>query len=365
MGAGDSKLNLADLQLRDLNVKVGAGDATIDLTGNWNQDVTATLQGGVGDLRLKLPRGMSVRVTVQGGIGSVEAPDFKRNGSEYVNDAYAQGKPTINVSISGGIGDVHLELAGSPRGVVSLTYFAAHGAREFEVDVADAAGDADVDGGLALGVGVVHVFAAIALEVGRFHRTDPALHGDAHGPAARQLEAEVANAALKRRGDVLIPIAGEVDSGVAGADFHVEVTQLEVGEIELGIARAHFNGEFERNFIVEVQIPGVFRAAESGVMRFGLHDHERALSVVDAVTQVRLPFRNIVGDGAVAQFRGAAGNVDLARGHLQMRVDLLGAAGRHGDVFGLRFADALERAVSADEAAGHYERGKCGDGEDA
>jgi hypothetical protein len=118
MGAGDSKLNLADLQLRDLNVKVGAGDATIDLTGNWNQDVTATLQGGVGDLRLKLPRGMSVRVTVQGGIGSVEAPDFKRNGSEYVNDAYAQGKPTINVSISGGIGDVHLELAGSSRGIV-------------------------------------------------------------------------------------------------------------------------------------------------------------------------------------------------------------------------------------------------------
>lgn len=118
MGAGESKLNLADVALRNLSVKVGAGDATIDLTGNWNQDVEVTLQGGVGEVQLKLPRSQGVRVTVEGGLGSVEADGFKKNGNEYTNDAYTPGRPAVNVSVSGGIGDVHLELGGSPRNIV-------------------------------------------------------------------------------------------------------------------------------------------------------------------------------------------------------------------------------------------------------
>ena len=117
MGAGNSTLNLAVLALRDLNVKVGAGNATIDLTGDWKQDVSVDVQGGVGEVHIKLPRSMSVRVSVQGGVGSVSAPDFKRDGGDYVNDAYGSGKPTINVSVSGGIGQVNLELGGG-RGIV-------------------------------------------------------------------------------------------------------------------------------------------------------------------------------------------------------------------------------------------------------
>jgi len=117
MGAGNSNLNLAELALRSLDVKVGAGNATIDLTGDWQQDVSVTIQGGVGNVRLKLPRGMSVRVSVEGGLGSVSASDFKRDGSDYVNDAYGSGKPTVNVSVSGGIGQVDLEL-GSPHRIV-------------------------------------------------------------------------------------------------------------------------------------------------------------------------------------------------------------------------------------------------------
>jgi hypothetical protein len=113
MGAGDSKLDLADLNLRNLDVQVGAGDSTIDLTGDWKQDVSVSLQGGVGEVHVKLPRDIAVRVTVQGGLGEVDAPDFKRDGSDYVNDAAGKTKNTIEVHISGGIGEVHLELGGS------------------------------------------------------------------------------------------------------------------------------------------------------------------------------------------------------------------------------------------------------------
>jgi hypothetical protein len=117
MGAGDSKLDLADLALRNLDVQVGAGNSTIDLTGDWKQDVSATIQGGVGEVHVKVPRDIAVRVTVEGGLGSVDAPDFKRDGSDYVNDAIGKSKNTIEVHISGGIGTVYLEL-GESRQIV-------------------------------------------------------------------------------------------------------------------------------------------------------------------------------------------------------------------------------------------------------
>ncbi|HEV2287452.1 MAG TPA: toast rack family protein [Candidatus Acidoferrales bacterium] len=117
MGAGDSNLNFSGMILRSLDVKMGAGESRIDFTGNWKQNLNATLQAGVGEAHLKLPREVGVRVSVQGGLGEVDAPDFKRDGSDYVNDAYGKSPVTLDIRIAGGIGEVHLELAGS-RGIV-------------------------------------------------------------------------------------------------------------------------------------------------------------------------------------------------------------------------------------------------------
>ncbi|MGH9677802.1 MAG: hypothetical protein ACRD36_11930, partial [Candidatus Acidiferrum sp.] len=55
---------------------------------------------------------VGVRVTVQGGLGSVNAPDFKRDGDDYVNDAYGKSGVTVEVHVTGGIGEVYLELVG-------------------------------------------------------------------------------------------------------------------------------------------------------------------------------------------------------------------------------------------------------------
>lgn len=117
MGAGDSNLNFSGMALRTLDVKMGAGESHMDFTGNWKQNLTATLQAGVGEAHLKLPREVGVRVSVQGGLGEVEAPDFKRDGSDYVNDAYGKSPVTLDIHIAGGIGEVHLDLAAS-RGIV-------------------------------------------------------------------------------------------------------------------------------------------------------------------------------------------------------------------------------------------------------
>jgi hypothetical protein len=114
LGAGNSDLSLATLSLKTLHVEVGAGQGVIDLSGNWNHDVDAQVEGGVGKVTIKLPRGMGVRATVEGGIGSVHAPDFRRDGGDYVNDAYGKSRATINLKVEGGVGTVDLELAGGP-----------------------------------------------------------------------------------------------------------------------------------------------------------------------------------------------------------------------------------------------------------
>jgi hypothetical protein len=114
LGAGNSDLSLAALSLKTLHVEVGAGEGLIDLSGNWNHDVDAQVEGGVGKVTIKLPRGMGVRATVEGGIGSVHAPDFRRDGGDYVNDAYGKSGATINLKVEGGVGTVDLELAGGP-----------------------------------------------------------------------------------------------------------------------------------------------------------------------------------------------------------------------------------------------------------
>ena len=114
LGAGNSDLSLASLSLKSLHVEVGAGEGVIDLTGNWNHDVDVQVEGGVGKATIKLPRGMGVRATVEGGIGSVHAPDFRRDGDDYVNDAYGRSHATINVKVEGGVGTINLELAGGP-----------------------------------------------------------------------------------------------------------------------------------------------------------------------------------------------------------------------------------------------------------
>jgi len=117
MGAGNSTLNFSSIMLRNLDVQMGAGNSTVDLTGDRKQNVTASFQGGVGEAHLKLPRDVGVRVTVDGGLGSVNAPDFKKSGDEYVNDAYGKSAVTIDVHVTGGIGQVYLELVGT-RSVV-------------------------------------------------------------------------------------------------------------------------------------------------------------------------------------------------------------------------------------------------------
>lgn len=109
VGAGRGDLNLAKVNLTQLQVNIGAGQANIDLTGERGKDLDAEIHGGVGEAIVRLPKNIGVVATVHGGLGSVDVRGLKENDGEYTNAAYGKAPSTIHLTVEGGIGHIRLE----------------------------------------------------------------------------------------------------------------------------------------------------------------------------------------------------------------------------------------------------------------
>lgn len=108
MGAGQSDINLRELNVNRLEVHIGAGQMTLDLGGPRKSNLTVDIQGGVGSAIIRLPKEVGVRVHASGGIGSVSTDGLTRNGDDYVNAAYGKTPSSIDVTVQGGVGDIVL-----------------------------------------------------------------------------------------------------------------------------------------------------------------------------------------------------------------------------------------------------------------
>lgn len=130
LGAGQSDLDLAGLDLRSLRMNTGAGDVEVSLGGSletfhmetgagesnvnlandWEGDLDAQIQGGVGSITVQLPSDVGVRVTVQQGIGTVNAGGLSQNGDTYTNGAFGESDVTLDITVEGGIGEINLNV---------------------------------------------------------------------------------------------------------------------------------------------------------------------------------------------------------------------------------------------------------------
>lgn len=109
LGAGESQLNLGDLTLRRVHVEMGVGELKLDLRGTPKNDYLVDVHGGVGEATVYLPENVGIEAHAHGGIGDISARGLiKREGGEYVNDAYGHAKTTVRLDIEGGIGSINL-----------------------------------------------------------------------------------------------------------------------------------------------------------------------------------------------------------------------------------------------------------------
>jgi hypothetical protein len=110
LGAGESKLDLREVDVRSLKVDMGVGEMQLDLRGKRSQSLDVNINGGVGSATIRLPGDVGIRAKVDGGIGSVDARGFGKNGHVYTNEAYGKSAVTIDIKVDAGIGSINLVL---------------------------------------------------------------------------------------------------------------------------------------------------------------------------------------------------------------------------------------------------------------
>ena len=110
MLAGDLDVDLRNTSVPRLKFKALVGQAVIDLSGKWENDLDADIKGGVGEITLKLPSKVGTKITIVGILGDIDAPDFKKHNNTYTNAAYGNTDQTLYIELTGGLGNVNVEL---------------------------------------------------------------------------------------------------------------------------------------------------------------------------------------------------------------------------------------------------------------
>jgi hypothetical protein len=107
LGAGESNLDLSELNLDGFSLQMGAGEAYVDLSGSYSEDLQVNIQGGVGELTVVLPADANVEAKVQGGLGDINTTGFYQESNQYVSKYNSSG-PVIYLDIEAGIGELNL-----------------------------------------------------------------------------------------------------------------------------------------------------------------------------------------------------------------------------------------------------------------
>jgi hypothetical protein len=110
LGAGESRLDLRDFQIKRLDIDMGVGALTLDLSGERGSDLDVKIDGGIGSATIYLPADVGIRAEIEGGLGSIHAPNFHKSHDIYTNETYGKSAVTIELRVDAGIGSIDLEL---------------------------------------------------------------------------------------------------------------------------------------------------------------------------------------------------------------------------------------------------------------
>jgi hypothetical protein len=104
LGAGQTELDLRDLDLQSLDVDTGLGASTIWLGDHAGGRVR--INGGIGQTTLVLPAGAAVLLQIDTGLGAADLPEsyHTQGGNMHGSPAYQPGAPALRVEIDQGIG---------------------------------------------------------------------------------------------------------------------------------------------------------------------------------------------------------------------------------------------------------------------
>jgi hypothetical protein len=107
-GAGETRLEMGDLDLRHIKINMGAGQVDLDLRGKPTHDYDAELSGGVGQATIRLPQNVGIRAEAHGGIGHIEVTGLENRGDHFQNSLYGNANVNVRLQVHGGIGEIRI-----------------------------------------------------------------------------------------------------------------------------------------------------------------------------------------------------------------------------------------------------------------
>ena len=107
-GAGQARLNLGDLDLRQLEVHMGAGQVDLDLQGAPTRDYDVDISGGVGKATIHLPKDVGLWAEAKGGLGQISVTGLDKKDSHWENSLYDKAKVNVRLKVQGGIGEIRI-----------------------------------------------------------------------------------------------------------------------------------------------------------------------------------------------------------------------------------------------------------------
>ena len=107
-GVGEGTIDLAQLQVTDLDVQTGIGNTTLTLPRQGQ--LQARVEGGVGNTTIRVPAGVAVRLTSTTGLGNISVPaNYWRQGDVAVSSNYDTAANRVEMTASGGIGNITIQ----------------------------------------------------------------------------------------------------------------------------------------------------------------------------------------------------------------------------------------------------------------
>jgi len=107
-GAGESHLNLRELNLKRVEVHMGAGQVDLDLRDQSQRNLEVVVEGGVGEATVRVPKEAGVRAEASGGIGSVKVTGMEKVSGAWQTEAFGKAKSTMRIRVNGGIGQINI-----------------------------------------------------------------------------------------------------------------------------------------------------------------------------------------------------------------------------------------------------------------
>ncbi|NIM95521.1 MAG: hypothetical protein GTO18_17625 [Anaerolineales bacterium] len=104
MGAGDIRLDLRGLQLKELKSTMGVGRMQIRLPSEG--DFRAVIDGAVGMTEVIVPEGLPVRIQVDTGIATISIQGFQKVGDTYLSSEALTSDEVVELDLSQAIGAI-------------------------------------------------------------------------------------------------------------------------------------------------------------------------------------------------------------------------------------------------------------------